>query len=83
MRIPMAEDVLQRNRQIKEHSQQYQYFDLTEEFCNNSGCRQATDAGFLIVYDVVHLTPEGATFVGAGLTQRAWFKAILESSNLP
>lgn len=77
MRVPLDPHVAVNNQNIRDARKAYHYFDLTDQFCNQLGCRQMTDEGFLIVYDIAHLTPEGAAYVGRNFVQQAWFKKIL------
>jgi len=79
LRIPLSAEAQNINQVLRDAAAGYYYFDLTSEFCNAEGCRQATKEGYVIVYDVVHLTPEGAIEVGKNFTQTDWFKRILNS----
>ena len=79
LRLEPNPKTLSLNNQLKQQVGDFVYFDLLDQFCNESGCRQATDEGYVIVFDRIHMTPEGSAYVGRNFKQLPWFKKILES----
>jgi len=80
LRLPPNPKTTQLNNLLKQHEQNYRYFDLLDQFCDDAGCRQSTDEGYVIVFDRIHMTPEGSAYVGRNFKQLDWFQEILNSA---
>ena len=52
------------NANLRSNAKGYRFIDLLEDLCDEKGCRRADASGNLIMYDVEHLTREGAFFLG-------------------
>lgn len=46
--------------------------DLLQPLCNEDGCQRVTKDGVLISYDLAHLTPKGAAYLGKRLAMMDW-----------
>ncbi len=46
--------------------------DLLQPLCNEDGCQRVTKEGVLISYDLAHLTPKGAAYLGERLATMDW-----------
>jgi len=78
LRLQPNPKTTQLNKLLKSNAKNFFYFDLLDEFCNDDGCRQSNDDGYVIVFDRIHLTPEGAAYVGRNFEKREWFKRIMK-----
>ena len=65
------------NHHIKKVQAEFEYFDLLDLFCNDSGCKRITEDGYLVIFDGTHLTPYGAQLLGERVHQTEWFQSLL------
>jgi len=83
MRTQVSPSTVYHNQILRNFAKNYVYFDLLDQFCNEEGCLRVTEDGYLTVFDAVHMTPQGAAYVGRNFEQLAWFKQILASAPAP
>ena len=74
------ENVQVMNPEIQMLDADFEYFDLLENFCNETGCQRITREGHLIIFDGSHLTPYGAKLIGKNLKHTDWYQSILHSN---
>lgn len=78
LRTPLEPQSAKVNAKLLQAANDYQYFDLTNGFCNQQGCQRVTKDRYVIVFDQSHLSEKGAKFVAANIAEETWLKGLLE-----
>ncbi|MCP3057095.1 acyltransferase [Aurantimonas sp. LRZ36] len=71
IRTPYFEGNVAINRKLRA-LQGVTVIDLLQPLCNEDGCQRVTREGVLISYDLAHLTPKGAAYLGERLATMDW-----------
>ena len=76
IKLPLPAKTLSINAAIRNTASNFVFVDPFDLVCDEKGCNQTTDDGYIIFYDGIHLTPEGAKLVGKRFMER-WEPQIL------
>ena len=78
LRTPLDPQSAKVNARLVQAADDYEYFDLTQSFCNKQGCQRVTAEGYVIIFDQSHFSEKGAELVAANISASAWLKDLLE-----
>jgi hypothetical protein len=77
IKLPMPAKTLHINERIGNVASNFTFIDPADLVCDDKGCSQFTDEGYIIFYDGIHLTPQGAKLFGKRFMDR-WGRQIFD-----
>lgn len=78
MRTPLHPNTANINHLLRTAGDNYDYFDLTQLFCNQEGCLRVTPEGYVIIFDDSHLSEKGAEFIARGIESASWYPRLVQ-----
>jgi len=76
IKTPMYKFTLEINNKIENIKKDFIFVNLLASICNKKECERVTGGGDIITYDIMHLTPIGAKYIGSQVLNKAWFMQL-------